>query len=80
MFDAEKQKIERMAADENENEDGSWTFVIAGIVGGVCIVGVVAGVALRRLHRRKSIPIPPRPPPFAPGFNPGEEMVAVVVK
>ena len=65
---------------EDENEDESWTFVIAGTVGGVCVVGVVAGVVLRGLHRRKTAPIPPRPPPYAPGFNPGEEMVDVVVK
>ena len=70
--------------DENENEDRSWTFVIAGTVGGVCVVGVVVGVVLHRLYRRKAnptaTPIPARPPPFAPGFNPGEEMVDVVIK
>ncbi len=72
--------------DENENtvdtdEDRSWTFVI---VGGVCVVGVVVGVVLHRLYRRKAnptaTPIPARPPPYAPGFNPGEEMVDVVIK
>ena len=69
---------------EDETEDRSWTFVIAGTVGGVCVVGVVAGVVLRGLHRRKAnptaTPIHPRPPPYAPGFNPGEEMVDVVIK
>jgi hypothetical protein len=70
--------------DGNENvdtdEDGTMTFLILGAVGGVCVVGVVAGMALRGLHRRKTTPIPSRPPPYAPGFNPGEEMVDVVIK
>jgi hypothetical protein len=62
------------------DEDGSWTFVIAGTVGGVCVIGVVAGVVLRGLHRRKAAAIPARPPPFAPGFNLGEKMADVVVE